>query len=161
QIVFNRISHASPSEPRGSVYTIGADGRHLRLVYRAPSPWAAGGSIPRWSPDGTEILFSDWCFFGDDPQCPASTPNTGAHLFTIPPDGSGLTEIPHGSVNPAKSAWSPDGRWIVFSRYPQRLEVRADLYIMRADGTDLRRIASGSRCSCGADWSAPPSPKAC
>jgi eukaryotic-like serine/threonine-protein kinase len=29
---------------------------------------------------------------------------------------------------------------------------------MQANGTDLRRIASGSVCSCGADWTAP---KAC
>src|SRR5207244_2914234 len=79
QIVFNRINHSSPTEPSGSVYTIGADGKHLHLAYSAPSPWAAGGSHPRWSPDGSKIVFSDWCFFGDDQQCPPSTPNPGAH----------------------------------------------------------------------------------
>ena len=75
-----------------AIYTIGADDKDLRLVYRAPSRWPFGASQPRWSPDGTRILFSEFCWIASE-DCPADTPTTGAHLFTIRPDGTGLTQL--------------------------------------------------------------------
>src|SRR5438128_3801175 len=50
-LVIDRIDDAAPNGARGNIYTIGADGKGLRLVYRAPSRWPAGGAEPRWSPD--------------------------------------------------------------------------------------------------------------
>ena len=156
-LVIDRIDDAAPNGARGNIYTIGADGKGLRLVYRAPSRWPAGGAEPRWSPDGSRILFSDFCWFGSKEGCPADTPETGAHLFTIRPDGGGLTELTHGSMNELFPAWSPDGGWIVFSRGTGLgdSDGSPEMYLMRANGTDVRPIAS-SGCPCLGEWGAAP-----
>ncbi len=43
-----------------------------------------------------------------------------------------------------RSAWSPDGRWLVFTgvvgRQPKRAEQSTDLFVVRADGSGLRRL---------------------
>ena len=137
-----------------SIQTISAHGKGLRLVYRFPvkGPGSSGGTgvDPRWSPDGSRILFSDFCHWGNGGECP-DTPNTGAHLFTIHPDGSGLQQITHGSKNEFYPAWSPDGRWIVFSQSINGPDGLPVMYLMRADGTDVRPLVS-SGCPCEAQW---------
>jgi Tol biopolymer transport system component len=109
---------------RGSGLTwfpnISPDGR--RLVYGSRGPQEdlfvtlAGGSsprrltndpyndrMPRWSPDGKKILFY--------------SNRTGSYeLWTIKPDGSGLTQITEEpGVTQDSPIWSPDGTRIVYT----------------------------------------------
>ena len=156
-LVFDRFDDRAFNGGQGNIYTIGADGHRLRLIFRAPSRWPFGGAKPRWSPDGSRILFSEFCWFGSKEGCPADTPETGAHLFTIRPDGGGLTELTHGSMNELFPAWSPDGGWIVFSRGTGLgdSDGSPEMYLMRANGTDVRPIAS-SGCPCLGEWGAAP-----
>jgi len=154
--VFNRFDDSAPNGGRGNIYTIGADGKGLRLVYRAPSRWPFGASQPRWSPDGALILFSEFCWIAGE-GCPPGTPKTGAHLFTIRPNGTGLMELTHGSMNELFPTWSPDGRWIVFSQTSGfgDSDGSPDLYLMRANGTDVRPIVF-SGCPCLGVWGSQP-----
>ena len=64
----------------------------------------------------------------------------GGELYTIHPDGSGieqLTRSEDGTVT-LSAAYSPDGDWIVFSKSVHGNE--PDLDVMKADGSDVRRI---------------------
>jgi len=77
-------------------------------------------------------------------------------LYTAEQDGSGLTRLTHARGYDAEGSFSPDGRWIVFASNRQaysrelsaeeqaKLEVDpaffAEIYVMRADGSDLRRL---------------------
>lgn len=77
--------------------------------------------FPKWSPDGTKILFV--------------IPDVW-NLYTIAPDGSDLTQITDFRSNNAD--WSPDGSKIVFQSDAQNEpENQPDIYMVDADGQNL------------------------
>jgi Tol biopolymer transport system component len=49
----------------------------------------------------------------------------------------------------AAPRWSPDGQWILFAATPRG---NTDLFVIRADGTDLRQLTFGPANSSSADW---------
>lgn len=66
---------------------------------------ATDNRLPVWSPDGTKILFQRRVNL-----------NTGVYdLFTVRPDGKGLTRITSGDNCDSDASWSADGRWIADS----------------------------------------------
>jgi Tol biopolymer transport system component len=49
--------------------------------------------------------------------------------------------------------FSPDGQWIAFTSYFDRYEVHGcEIYIMRVDGTDLRRLTENDYCDYQPRW---------
>jgi Tol biopolymer transport system component len=94
---------------------------------------------PSWSPDGSAIAFYSTYrehIRDTDPDDPAD-----ANLFTMSSDGSNLTQVTSGADEDVDPAWSPDGRWIYFSRaYSQW-----DLYRIHPDGTGLERLTETPR----------------
>ena len=113
QIVFGREGHKG-------VMFVNVDGSNERAM----ADQQGGGG--RWSPDGKTIL-------------------TEAHgsLLLVPVDGSQPSSIRiDGPILAASGgAWSPDGAWIVFSGNAPA-SPGEDIYIMRADGTDLHRVTN-------------------
>ena len=80
-----------------------------------------------WSPDGNAIAFvRSPTLFNPD-----TTPGA---IFTIGPDGHGLTHL--ADRQPSRLAWSPDGSRIAFNE--------GAIYIMNADGSDIRRVSPDS-----------------
>jgi TolB protein len=65
----------------------------------------AHNTYPAWSPDGTRIVFT-------------SRDSMGSGLFLIDADGENLQHFTHGNDNSA--TWSPDGKYIVYSRFVAR-----------------------------------------
>ena len=72
-------------------------------------------------------------------------------IYTIRPDGSDLRRLTHTPGNDAHNAWSPDGEWIAFTSarggfkdesplHPYNPQSYGDLYVMRADGSDVRKL---------------------
>jgi dipeptidyl aminopeptidase/acylaminoacyl peptidase len=136
QLVFQRTDSTRPGNANVAIFVVNLDGSGLRRI----SPWGSGGPNGEltdvragWSPDGSTILFGEGC-----------------SLFTVHPDGTGLTEIPLAGVNsswcPFVPGWSPDGTKFVFAmgNNPVTDVARGtrlqNIYTANADGTDVQQV---------------------
>jgi TolB protein len=137
RLAFARTDHAA-DPPRTAIFTVAVDGTDLVQV----TPWDLDASEPDWSPDGTRIAF----------QSPAAAllPGREQNIFTIHPDGTGLTQLtshlsagPDGSQGTFDPSWSPDGSQLVFTHIPS-FDGLADLYVIDADGSGLHVVAKTS-----------------
>lgn len=69
---------------------------------------------PAWSPDGASIAF--YSMYREDIREPDPDDPADANVFTMSADGSNLRQISAGADEDVDPTWSPDGRWIYFSR---------------------------------------------
>jgi hypothetical protein len=97
--------------------------------------------VPRWSPDGTRIAFVSY------------SEDTGNDIYTMNPDGSGVTLLADNPDVPRSLAWSPDGTRIAFSAiYKVNAEIYdSELFIMNTDGSVLTRLTDNPAWD---DWPA-------
>jgi len=128
---------------RRAVFVLDSEGRSPRRI----TPWTLRGGEPDWSPDGTRIVFTS---NEDGPS------NVSANLYTVRPDGSGLTQLTHasgGHVQYLSASFSPDGNWLTVSRTPgSGRKGNADVYVMHADGTGLRQVTRAAAWDSSTDW---------
>jgi TolB protein len=73
---------------------------------------------PRWSPDGTTILFQ-------------ASATGDARIYSMLADGSNVTQLTDG-VSEEEPAWSPDGTQIIFRSYR---DGNGEIYVANADGS--------------------------
>ena len=143
----------------GAVFTANPDGSQEVQVTNPPYGYVDRN--PDVSPDGRRIVFEresndcgEDCFVDD--------------IFTVDVDGSNLTQLtgtgsPNGNCLPpgnvvecnGSPAWSPDGQKIVFTRASgpatdESVERQA-IYIMKADGSQVRRITQRDLPATGQD----------
>lgn len=143
RIVFRRID---PYRARKgyALFVVNVDGSGERQL----TPWALrAGDHPDWSPDGQRILF----------RANVEGPRTiSSNLYTIRPDGKGLTQLTHargGTVQHLSAGFSPDGKWITFSRTPGTgKDGNADVFVMRSNGTGARNVTRSSVWDSAVDW---------
>jgi Tol biopolymer transport system component len=139
QFVFRRKRCGHGAQPwvdaKAALYVENIDGSGLHKIvdYGTVRPHAG---MVQWSPGGGEILFG-----GDD-----------GNLYTVHPDGSHITQIDidtsrfGGFTGYAFApAWSPDGRWIVFTMGIANGEGLDTVRLWRShpDGSHLTKIAVG------------------
>jgi TolB protein len=100
-----------------------------------------------WSPDGKLLAFYS---IKDGPS------KVSANLYTIHRDGTGLRKLTHASggvVQYLSPSFSPDGRWIASARTPGAgPEGNVDVYVMRADGSDVTDVTHSAIWDSGVDW---------
>lgn len=80
---------------------------------------------PVWSPDGSRLAFVSWR-------------DGNAEIYTVDPHTMEFTNLTRNSDWDFSPAWSPDGSKIAF--YSDRTLMLRELYVMDADGSNLRRL---------------------
>jgi Tol biopolymer transport system component len=105
------------------IYIVGIDGKGLRQV----TPTSFNLVRPRWSPDGSKLVFSN-------PQ--GAGPSPSRNIYVINSDGNGLLALTHMSYPgfAGGPAWSPDGTMIVYDVYTGTDSIQ--LAVMHADGSN-------------------------
>ena len=100
-----------------------------------------------WSPDGSLIAF----------DADRGDPTSKQGVYVMKPDGSDVARVttrPAGYQADLAPRFAPDGRWLVFTRYRGSGESeKAALYVVRLDGTGLRRLTTFAIHAGDADWS--------
>ncbi len=105
------------------VFLMNADGSNVRQLTR--NLGGIGGSLD-WSPDGRYLLIY-------------AGPDGDKDIFRIDVQAQTATQLTDGGNNAACS-YSPDGQWIAFNSL--RNNDQADIFIMRADGSDVRQVTT-------------------
>lgn len=126
QVVVAHLTPVSESDIH-DLYIVSVPGGRARRL----TPKSVRAEDPDWSPDGKTILFR---------TVPPGEDAPGGELYTIRPDGSGMKQLTRSADGTLmlSAAYSPDGKWIVFSKSVGGNE--PDLHVMKADGSAERRI---------------------
>ena len=127
-----------------AIYVMQANGRKVRNVTTPRPPLS--DHKPRFSPDGTHLVFS---------RARGTADNAPAALFTVRLDGTGLHRLTSYSLHVDDSDWSPNGKWIVVDAYPNP-HAYGDIYVIDATGgrpVNLTQNPAGKAGSADPVWS--------
>jgi len=72
-------------------------------------------------------------------------------LYSMNPDGTGVTRLTFSAGEDAYGVWSPDGKRIAF--FSQRDNPWGDIYLMNADGSGVVRLTNSVAMSVSPTWS--------
>jgi len=95
-------------------------------------------SDPNCSPDGSKLLYVSTA---DTPAFP--NPGQDAEIYTMNPDGTGVSRLTDNTAYDATPDWSPDGKMIAFS---STRDGKRDIYKMNADGSGQTKIDYQAPC---------------
>jgi TolB protein len=78
---------------------------------------------------------------------------TRAAIFSVKPNGAGIQLVTHPGPNQVTTEpdWSRNGRWIVYTLYPENDEDRSRIFKIRPNGSDRRSLASACTGRCLTD----------
>ena len=136
-VVFEVV--AAPLAPHGghhAVFTVDVDGAQVHRL----TPWEFdAGDHPRFSPDGSLILFRT------DPD-----DGPGGDLYTMRPDGSQRKPVTH-LTGMRGGTFSADGEYIAYSRIAHE-DDEPHIWVMKANGTGAKRLTTGPQADTGVTW---------
>lgn len=168
-----RIAFVSRRDGNLEIYVMDADGSNQTRLTNTPE----GEFRPRWSPDGTRIIFSRMIkpglhdlfvmnVDGSEVTRLTDTPDADEEYPDFSPDGQKIVFSRFGSGTPGIYVvdadgsnvrllqagplhfprWSPDGKFIAFDGEPAGCKF--EIYVMKADGTDMRQVTEHPK-GCG------------
>ena len=106
-----------------NIYTMKPDGSDVVRVNTS-------GAL---SPDGRQILFVKEVIPGE----PSSN-----ELFVANADGSNSRRLTHNKIADVDPRWSPDGRKIAYSYFPDGPWPKASICVINSDGSELTRLTN-------------------
>ena len=131
-----QILFASSLGGSNQLYTINSDGSGLKKVSNLPA--LRGRSD--WSPQNRIVTYSG------EPWA--------REIFAMNLDGSDQRQISPSGGNSQGPSFSPDGQWVTFTAYFDKFNDihGCEIYIMRVDGSDLRRLTNNDYCDYQPRW---------
>ncbi len=178
----SRIAFVSSADEHGrppyQIAVMDADGKNLRQL----TTGEGRRSFPAWSPDGKQIAFvqaRDYKGGGplaifiinrDGSQSRQITPYAYYLELSWSPDGKWIAFSTFNAIYVVSSdganfqqltdqwtdsfpVWSPDGAYIAFQSVRDDPEQHIDIYLMRADGTQIRRLTDDPAHDRQPSWS--------
>jgi TolB protein len=138
RIVFVRLDVA---RNLGAIFTVRPNDHDLRQI----TPWELdAGDGPDISPDGTRVLF----------RFPEHSGFEGSNFASMNLDGTGFRQLTNSAPDERvlSASYSPDGTRITFAR--DGIAGLPDVWTMKTDGSDVRRVTSNPLWDSGPDWGA-------
>jgi len=131
------VLFASDMDGGIQLFRMDTNGKQLHRISNLPA--IRGRSD--WSPDGQYIVT-----YSGDPW------KHEVYLMNV--DGSNAHIISPTGGNAQGAAFSPDGQWVTFTAYYDHPadDNGCEIYIMRVDGTDLRRLTDNDYCDYQPRW---------
>jgi hypothetical protein len=114
----SRIAFLRNNSGNWSVRAVAATGGPVELLGALPSEPPEREWTPKLSPDWSKAAYGG-----------------GAGLKIVKVDGTGSSEL---AMTPLHIAWSPDSRFLAIAA-----GISAEVYVVRADGSDLHKVADG------------------
>jgi len=118
------------SFPNRAIFRIGADGNGLQQLTPASSDSATVAAAPR----GGRIAFSSTRGDGTQRLYTANADGSAAQLVLPSPPGPETADV--------EADWAPRGNQLLFDRFTFGGPVTSDLYVVRSDGSGLRRLTN-------------------
>jgi TolB protein len=83
-----------------------------------------------------------------------SGPAWNREVYMLNADGSNARQLTPSGGNSQGPSFSPDGKWVVFTAYFDHYgdDHGCEIYIIRIDGTDLRRLTDNEYCDYQPRW---------
>jgi Tol biopolymer transport system component len=132
----SKIAFRSFRDLNHEIYIMNADGTNQRNITNHP----AEEVLPDWSPDGKKIAF-------------VSDRSSEFAIYTMATNGSNVQKLTDDSMHAANPRWSPDGRQILFADGFCETCDDNDLWVMKADGRNPRRVTNSVQNELPGDWS--------
>ena len=122
KLVFSSRKGKKSKRETPTLWTANIDGSMMTQI--------GAGHNPRWSPDGSKILF----------HAPAGN---NFDIWMINPDGTDLMQLTTDSADDVDACWSPDGTKIVFSSNREgTIETKPnfDIWLLDLQGTGITQL---------------------
>jgi Tol biopolymer transport system component len=131
------VLFASDRDGTVQLYSIHIDGDELHKISNLPA--IRGRSD--WSSDGKYIVT-----YSGEPW--------KREVYIMNADGTNAHVLPPAGGNSQGPSFSPDGQWVTFTAYYDHFndENGCEIYIIRVDGTDLRRLTDNDYCDYQPRW---------
>jgi len=104
------------------------------------------GSDPVWSPDGQRIAF----VVAEKPPPGVLRLQTNLDIYTVDVETRERTQLTQERAPDEWPTWSPDGQRIAF--VSTRDSAQGEIYVMNADGSDLRRLTENEFAEAMLAW---------
>ncbi|MBL8100838.1 MAG: PD40 domain-containing protein [Anaerolineales bacterium] len=133
----NNILFASDMQGAIQLFRVKLDGIELLKISNLPA--IRGRSD--WSPDSSFIVTYSGQPWNRD-------------VYIMNADGSNARMLSPTGGNSQGPSISPDGGWVAFTSYfdQYRVDNGCEIYIMRTDGTDVRRLTNNDYCDYQPRW---------
>ncbi|HKV34693.1 MAG TPA: winged helix-turn-helix domain-containing protein [Pyrinomonadaceae bacterium] len=135
-----RIAFASNRDGMNEIYVMDADGSNAKRLTNNLTE----DVNPMWSPDGHRILFD-------------TERDGNGEIYVMDADGGNQTRLTRNNAFDGTATWSPDGNLIAFASNrdtgPPYNPYNLDIYVMNADGSNVRRIVDDPEYDVSPQWS--------